>query len=64
MNYSKNINELILRIEKKRESQKKILFINKIIFFATIILFIFSLLTGSKSSEKYSDIDYFAALYR
>ena len=64
MNYSKNINELILRIEKKKESQKKILFINKIIFFVTIILFIFTLISSFSSGGQNSDTDYFSALYR
>jgi hypothetical protein len=64
MNNSKNLKKLILGIEKRKESQKKILFINKIIFFITILLFIFTLISGSGSNSNFSDADYFSALYR
>ena len=35
MNYTKDFKNLILEIEKKKEKEKKVLFINKIIFFVS-----------------------------
>lgn len=59
MNYSKDFQNLILEIEKKKEKEKKILFINKIIFFLSVIIF-FIALFNSYSKNDYENIhDYY-----
>ncbi len=39
MNYSKDFQNLLLGIEKNKEKERKILLINKIIFFISILIF-------------------------
>lgn len=64
MKYSKNLKNLILEIEKRKNSEKKILFINKIIFFITIIVFIFTLIFSFNTNNDLSEVDYYSALYQ
>ena len=44
MNYSKHFKDLILRIEKKKKKEKKILMINMYIFYLSVVIFIYSLI--------------------
>jgi hypothetical protein len=57
MNNSKDFEKLILEIEKNKNNEIKILKINKIIFFISIIIFIFSLIFSFTKKTKDSLID-------
>jgi hypothetical protein len=59
MNYSKNFKNLILRIEKKKEKEKKVLLINKIIFFLSILIFFGSFIFSYFKNDYANIHDYY-----
>lgn len=57
MNYTKDFKNLILEIEKKKEKEKKVLFINKIIFFVSIIIFFIALIKSFFKKDEFNIYD-------